>query len=392
MVTQRRSRNRALGILVVAFLGVSVIRFRRAESPGFVPSAFGDQRSGRGLLLTRHASSKADEALRQRWQQGLDTAFFDIDASLEERLAGIRDIMLSPGAVAGSMRDAVLQIADKGLGTGPVGALDTIFPQGTLVRSDLEGMLALFRQVPEVMGDLYRSGAVSIPEDSADTEENLARIRRRLAKLLTPEGMVGAADSAFDGLRKTPKMMKEPEFEVLDKFDGYEVRRYRRFTLATRTSDGYSPSDGLSAANPLSAMTVHLTNNADMNMTMYTPILIRYNFREPEPITVSFMVLPGTQVAEDDVELVQVPERVFAIRRFPGIATSDEVRRQYELLRDTLEETNIYEPYQKDMFSVLQYNPPYTIPWRRRNEIAIEVTYNAANAAIDRRLRSRQSS
>jgi len=57
---------------------------------------------------------------------------------------------------------------------------------------------------------------------------------------------------------------------------------------------------------------------------------------------------------------------------------------------ESLQQTQIYEPWSPSVFSVIQYNPPYTIPWRRRNEIAVEVTYNAANAAINRRITDRQ--
>lgn len=304
-------------------------------------------------------------------------------------MAGVRDLFFNPGAVLSSVTDAVSHVADEGLGGGPAKALDAILPPGTLARSDLEGVMALIRQVPEVMGDLYRSGAIAIPEEAPNADEGFTRVREKLTEALSPEGIASIADSAVDGLRKTPKMLQEPGYEVMSKHKGYEVRRYRRFTLATRTA-GFSPADGLSVANPLSAMTVHLTNSRNMNMTMYAPVLIRYHIRELEPMSVSFMVPPGTKVAEDDMELVQVPERVLAVRQFPGIATSDEVRRQYEMLCASLEETQIFEPYKQGFFAVLQYNPPFTIPWRRRNEIAIEVVHNAANAAINRRIAGRQ--
>lgn len=55
----------------------------------------------------------------------------------------MREILLSPGAIAATLRDAIWHVADKGLTTGHRRALDMLFPPGTLARSDLEGLLCV---------------------------------------------------------------------------------------------------------------------------------------------------------------------------------------------------------------------------------------------------------
>jgi len=389
---RRRSTLLPVTLAALALVGTMQIFLRSTAFVPEEPPKLNRARTPPRLAGVKGETMKAGKALQHRWQQGIDTVFLDIDATLEERIAGLRDILLRPGAVAASLRDAIFHVADQGVTRGYPKAFDSLFPKGTLLRSDLEGMLSLVRQVPEVFTDILSSGAIALPaaDSVPDTEESLEYARAALTKVLSPQGVNGAVDAAFDGLRRTPKLLQEPEFELVGSFDDFDVRRYPKFTLATRTADGIRPVDGWSSADPFSAMTSHMMKSKQLNMNLYTPMHIRYNIRDMEPLSVSYFVPRGMTVTNRDMQVTQVSERLMAIRQFPGIATVDEVKRQYEALLRSLAERQIYEPHSPGYFSVIQYNPPYTIPWRRRNEIAVEVRYNAANAAVSRRVDDRQ--
>lgn len=87
--------------------------------------------------------------------------------------------------------------------------------------------------------------------------------------------------------------VEEPTYEVFHSRSDFEVRKYDDFTLATRKRALPRTRHGLSAADPFSALAIHLLSGADgpnMNMTM--PMHIRYNVSSSEPMSVSFLLPP----------------------------------------------------------------------------------------------------
>lgn len=95
----------------------------------------------------------------------------------------------------------------------------------------------------------------------------------------------------------------------------------------------------------------------------------RFADAPPEP-------LDGSAVMID-----AVPARLVAAKAFAGIATPNEVRRQEAALLAALEADGSVQLAEGARLSVLQYNSPLTVPWRRRNEVALVVTERAAPAA-----------
>lgn len=364
------------------------------------------------------ANLGAEDVEARAWQKGLDKAFLDPDASPMERLWGLRDILQDLGGVPGALVHAGSAIASKGFQAGRADALNALFPQGTLARSDLEGLAAIARQAPEVIEDLQVAASAQavagfVPEAKPP---DLNRIRDRLSRLMSFQGisdaLIRSVESAFDGLRVTPRAIQEPRYQVAARDEGFEVRLYNKFTAAVRRKPLANASSRSRAIDPFNALVSQVFDFDESplaaNATM--PMEIRYNASVPTEWTAFFVAPPNVKpetklfvsnLGEEegmeepaapvrrkpppgclaDVAFVEVPERALAVRRFPGIATAAEVKRQYAVLIASLAVTGIYEPAQVGVFSVMQYNPPHTVPFRRRNDIAMEVHYNAANAA-----------
>ena len=70
-----------------------------------------------------------------------------------------------------------------------------------------------------------------------------------------------------------------------------------------------------------------------------------------------------------------------AVSEFGGFATGAEVRRQRDALLRQLQRDGapLCDP-SGEAYVLMQYNPPYTLPWLRRNEIAIELVTDAGVA------------
>ena len=72
----------------------------------------------------------------------------------------------------------------------------------------------------------------------------------------------------------------------------------------------------------------------------------------------------------DDVRIVDVPERTLAVRRFSWRPTDARVARETERLLETLETASV--PLAGEPF-FMGYDAPWTLPFLRRNEVGVEV-------------------
>lgn len=82
-----------------------------------------------------------------------------------------------------------------------------------------------------------------------------------------------------------------------------------------------------------------------------------------------------------EIFLKDVPSEMVATLEFTGFATDGEIARQRALLEDALLTDGVM--FDNLSFKVLQYNPPYTLPWHRRNEVALKVYMESPLATSD---------
>jgi hypothetical protein len=163
--------------------------------------------------------------------------------------------------------------------------------------------------------------------------------------------------------------IEEPAFTTIATVDGVELRRYdpgiqARTTLASsgQTNSGFRRLAGF----------IFGGNDRDMRIAMTAPV---EETLEPEP-TMAF-TMPSEYRMEDlpapddgEVELVAVPARTVAVLAFSGWATGGKVADRTEELLQTLKAQGI--PVVGPP-SLNQYNPPWTLPFMRRNEIMVGI-------------------
>ncbi|KAG6475336.1 hypothetical protein ZIOFF_064554 [Zingiber officinale] len=76
---------------------------------------------------------------------------------------------------------------------------------------------------------------------------------------------------------------------------------------------------------------------------------------------------------DQSVNIKEVPRKILAVTAFSGFVTDEDVRRRESKLREDLKRETDFQLKVGASVEVAQFNPPFTLPFTRRNEIAIEV-------------------
>ncbi|THF99438.1 hypothetical protein TEA_008356 [Camellia sinensis var. sinensis] len=119
------------------------------------------------------------------------------------------------------------------------------------------------------------------------------------------------------------------------------------------------------------------TQSDGEKMEMTTPVITR-KLDDEEKWQMSF-VMPskyGSNLPlpkDPSVKIKEVPKKIVAVAAFSGFVTDEEVTRRESILRDALKNDPQFQVKEDALVEVAQYNPPFTLPFTRRNEIVLEV-------------------
>jgi len=191
-----------------------------------------------------------------------------------------------------------------------------------------------------------------------------------------------------NALRSTPKGLETPKYRVVRTLgmggSQVELRTYEPFTVVRREM---APGNGMaSAGEGFNSLASYLFggNEEKQAMEMTMPVEIRSGATS----SMSF-VLPRANAKAPptplipDVKVETVGARMVAVKSFRGIVTDEETERQREALLEALLADDYVVVTNPDEYSVLQYNSPFTIPWRRRNELAMGVEPSRADDSAE---------
>ena len=221
-----------------------------------------------------------------------------------------------------------------------------------------------------------------------DLSDPLNRIPQRLSQ--QTEELVNEVQNVF---LETPQGLTEPPYTVVDSSsDVYEIREYEGYTVASTLIEGFAAEDedgtisGSNESNLLgmgsafNALAAYLlgANQDKKSMAMTTPVtttsLGEMRFYLAEPST--GIPKPRKSADQPEIQIVDIPPARLAVRKFTGFVTDGEVARQKDTLLSALEMDGVELDVDHGAIVphvIFQYNPPYTLPMVRRNEIAIPV-------------------
>lgn len=224
----------------------------------------------------------------------------------------------------------------------------------------------------DLVSNQLQNTARDIQDDLTDP---LNKIPQRLTK--QTEDLVQEARNVF---LETPEGLEEPPYTVVESCDLYEIRDYEAYQVAsTAMTQG---EDIFTAGTAFNTLVSYLfgENQESKAMPMTTPVTttnlgeMRFYLAEPK------VPLPNEAA---NVEVLEVPAARLAVRKFTGFCTDGEIARQKDTMLQALEMDGIELDVAHGAVVphvVFQYNPPYTLPIVRRNEIAIPVSMVAGEA------------
>ena len=205
---------------------------------------------------------------------------------------------------------------------------------------------------------------------------------REFTKALLVGGGVFLAGWVGWGLYAT-RTAKPVPYERLQRLDGIELRRYPELTLVETTAPTQTTAfrrlfryiSGANASSESISMTAPVETAGGTTIPMTAPVRSDPD-RDDDAVRMAFYLPPeyGPETApeptDSTVELVTEPSKTVAVDRFSWYAPAWRVSKHERALRSTLEDEGI-EPRGEP--SLLRYNDPWTPPFMRRNEVAVEI-------------------
>jgi hypothetical protein len=184
---------------------------------------------------------------------------------------------------------------------------------------------------------------------------------------------------------------EQPAYEVADRVEpGVEIRRYGPRLAAEATVEAADAEAGRNAAFRLLAGYIFGANRAKGEIAMTAPVEVqsgsrkiamtspvetastgggRYTMRFFLPAQLTLATAP--EPTDSRVRLLEVPGQTLAVLRFTGSRGDERVAAQSGALLRALG-GSAWQPAGEPF--AFFYDPPWTLPFLRRNEVAVAVT------------------
>ena len=175
---------------------------------------------------------------------------------------------------------------------------------------------------------------------------------------------------------------EEPEYSIVKKTDVYEVRQYKKRTVAEVTygeeDSGFRVLfDYISGANKGSKeveMTIPVTQSKEIDMTAPVTQSMtdgKMSMRFFLPMQYSKQNAPEPN--DERVRIIDLPAEYFAVISYSGFASDGNFEEHYTKLKSALDKDGIVI---KGPPIKATYNSPFTLPFLRRNEAMYPLEWN----------------
>ena len=183
---------------------------------------------------------------------------------------------------------------------------------------------------------------------------------------------------------------EEPDFHLILKKDNFEIREYepkilaqvevvgdfddaskKGFRLLADYIFGNNVSDDGSSKIDMTAPVVLEPKSKVIDMT--APFIKEGNGREwlisfvmPKEFSIKNLPKPNNK----EIKIIKLPKEKYAVIIFSGLIRESNYKEQEKLLKNFINAKNLTTVGQ---LQIARYNPPWTLPFFRRNELMIKI-------------------
>ena len=189
--------------------------------------------------------------------------------------------------------------------------------------------------------------------------------------------------------------IEEPSYTVLSQVDDFELRRYDEKLVAqtwvsgdqdTASRQGFKiladyifgnntapsgESSKISMTAPVTMQSDNQNEQESQKIAMTAPVSMqqddgkwRVQFTMPSQYTMQTLPKPNNP----DIKILQVPAQTYGVIKFSGLAGSKKVAKKTETLKSWMQTQKLMIIGTPEL---ARYNPPWTLPFMRRNEVMI---------------------
>jgi hypothetical protein len=168
-------------------------------------------------------------------------------------------------------------------------------------------------------------------------------------------------------------LVEHPKYNVLKKEGPIEIRHYQRMiTAETHNIQGDQPTAVHTGFKTLASY-IFGQNTKQTKIDMTAPVMQEYSngvwkirFVMPSKYTMDTLPKPTNSL----IRLHTVPEQRVIVIRFAGLGTQDNLEKNTNRLLAFLKHKDL-TPIGNPIYAF--FNPPWTLPFLRRNEVMIEI-------------------
>jgi hypothetical protein len=166
--------------------------------------------------------------------------------------------------------------------------------------------------------------------------------------------------------------VEQAKYDVVEKFEAIEIRDYAPQIIAKVTVSG-KQKEAINKGFRLIADYIFGNNTAAAKVAMTAPVIQQGSgdewsiwFIMPASYTLETLPKPNNTV----VTLHGIARKRYAVIRFSGIADEETLKAKTEILNFFIVERKLKAV---SPFTFAFYNPPWTLPFFRRNEVMVEI-------------------